>query len=132
MRLYHFTADRFLPGIREHGITRGVTPVRVGGMLGFISRTQWLTANAGFEQSWCSHSTLPYDRTERRITVEIPRNHPGELMGWFEFRKRVVKHLLSDFDRYGDRHNWWVFLGHIPAAWIIQIDNKPAAIGEGA
>jgi hypothetical protein len=121
MRLYHFTAERFLPGIRHEGLTRGVLLVRMEPTVILRPGYQWLTTNPAFEQEWAKGTgRLPYQRNEVRITVDVPPKRLGDLMPWTRARFMVpeVADMLSEF---GDPENWWLYHGVVSPQWITDV-----------
>lgn len=130
MILYHFTACRFLSGIQAQGIVRGVTPINFKGQLGFVNCQQWLTKKKDFLQEWCVGSSLPYDRSECRLTVKIPSNYTKNVFKYEEYSQWLGENKLDYFDK-DDKGNfcedvldWCVYQGEIPSAWIKKIDYK--------
>lgn len=130
MRLFHFTARRYLLGIQRDGLTLGRTPrpVRLRGvqMVTLEQGTQWLTRNDSFAQE-CLVGTgrLPYSRTEVRLTIDIPQGD-ARLRSWAkESKSHPARFLLNTF---GDPENWYRFHGNIPPEWIVAIDYKPVEV----
>jgi hypothetical protein len=125
MRLYHFTGLPFIQGILEQGIFKGLTPIVLpdNKMLAFLPKTQWLTSNRDYDQPWTQNSTLPYDRTEFRLSVEIPDNSKN-LVAWAEFKPKIESYVLPDFDNHEDAKNWYIYQGNIPRAWIVGVESK--------
>lgn len=127
-KLYHFTADRFLPGIRAVGLTRGVLLKSLEPPK-FLFGWQWLTTNADWDQSWAEGTgRLPYRRNEVRLTIEIPEQYMDHLQPWSQVRFLVpdVGPLLS---MYGDPENWWLFRGSVRPEWIRKIEHNRRMAG---
>jgi hypothetical protein len=121
MRLYHFTAQHHVdggpghpgPGIAKVGLLANPHP------LVLLPAHVWLTADASFDQMW---STRPVpgvncDRTEVRLTIEVPLLHSR----WLPYR--VVRTFVrsewrADFEGGFDLSAWSVFMGWITPEWI--------------
>jgi len=131
VKLYHFTADRFLPGIKSDGLTKGVFPLDCKGKLFFINNCQWLTKNPEFIQPWHDpeFSTLPYDRRENRLTLNIPKTHMKKLFNWNDIENKFKPYFIQDFDFHDDKYNWHIFIGRIKPSWIREIEKRPAIPG---
>jgi hypothetical protein len=128
MKLYHFTADQFLYGIRNEGITKGVFPLLKKNELIFIKDCQWLTKNSSYEQPWHDpeFSTLPYDRRRNRLTINIPKNQRHQLMDWKAIKFVFGDYIIKDFDFDDDCENWYIFKGRIKPSWIRLIEKRDA------
>lgn len=124
MTLYHFTAERFLNGIKREGLTRGhmlasLKPVRL------IANKQWLTSNAEFSQSWLNpRSILPYKRNEIRLKIIIPDQAKDNCRPWSQM-KFLVPDVAQDLSAFGDPENWYIYDGHIPPTWIESVELNP-------
>lgn len=121
MRLYHFTAKRFLASIQKQGLTKGVMVKSIAPPT-FIFNKQWLTKNPSFDQSWSiGTGRLPYKRNEARLTVEIPTEALQNCKPWaqMQFLTPLVAKELSAF---GDPENWFIYQGKIDPSWIKKID----------
>lgn len=134
MELYHFTASRHLPLIRKQGLT-------IGGISTFNERSQfvgllrdtyiWLTSDPSFSQDWensnKANRLIKYDRTDWRITVEVPES--GNLIKWTDCKGSVVNestfYLLSAGFRFRD---WWLYQGQIPKQWFKEIAINPSKV----
>jgi len=124
LKLYHFTSANHVQGCLRDGITLGMIPVLQDGKIGVIPDWQWLTANPSFQQEWANSefSFLPYDRTECRLTVIIPKSACKNLFRWLDICDKLPAYPgLNDF---GDLENWYVFRGRIKAGWIRKVDLK--------
>jgi len=126
MKLYHFTADIFVPEIKKKGLFKGTFPLQVEKRIIFLSNCQWLTKKESFDQPWHDKefSTLPYDRTENRLTIRIPIRDKDGLLDWYQIQKHFGRLMLKDFDFFNDCENWFLFLGHISPQWIIDYHKK--------
>jgi hypothetical protein len=124
--LYHFTAKHLAKKIRKEGLTKGAIPISFDPpkiLWGYI----WLTSNHSWHQDPISHKgSLPYSRTEVRLTVHIPDN--GNLLK-FDENKNITP-LYEDMTRYGDPENWYIYKGIIPRGWIRKAESNPDN-GEG-
>ena len=123
MKLYHFTPAHLFPLVMRDGISRGMTPVKVNRLIGFVPNTQWLTSNPEFTQSWSEGSTLPYDRTAFRLTIELENDK--NLLTWTKFKRQIRGHVLPHFDAFGDPENWYVYVGQIDPIFITDHAEKP-------
>lgn len=119
MKLYHFTAKRFVSAIEKHGLTMGrmlksVQPLQ------FILKKQWLTKNEDFAQEWAKGTgRLPYKRNEVRLTVEIPKSHEANCKPWSQMRF-LTPDVAEDLSAFGDPENWYVYDGFVPPEWITE------------
>ena len=127
MELFHFTASRFIDSIRREGLNKGgvLELQELGAFLhrGFV----WLTANESFyTQGWSTMLGLPYDRSEFRMTVDIPDSHADRLTRWLTFceQGRVNTLTAAIANMAGDPENWWLYEGAIPPRWIKSFDRK--------
>lgn len=130
MILYHFTADRFMESILENGIKRGRIPHKDSSGFRFKEHYQWLTENPERNQSWAEYSTLPYDRTEYKITVKIPKLRMKNLKKWIDSNECKKNQFSGTLNSYGDPENWHIYRGTIFPQWIIEIE-KPSEEGLG-
>jgi hypothetical protein len=124
MKLYHFTAARFLDSIMENGVTKGKIPEIKSGLFSFKTGYQWLTKSEEFRQEWClpEYSTLPYDRSEIKLTIEIPKLRQKNLKKWLSICK--YNELADTLNSEGDPENWFVYKGTIFPQWIKKIERK--------
>lgn len=125
MILYHFTALHSLSDIKDHGLRLGMTPIKINKNIMFLGLNQWMTSNPDFNQSWNENTSLPYDRTEVRITFDI--NDPN-LLPWNEYKRKIKCHVLPYFDSFGDPDNWYVYQGVISPSLIRDISFKNPAV----
>ena len=117
MKLYHFTSKHHVQGCLDKGLRLGVIPIQgPPDKLTFIKEMQWLTQNPEKAQSWNENSTLPYDRTEYRLTVKIPKAHRRKLIPW-----RLIEDMSPILSSDGDPDNWYVFDGIIKPGWIRDV-----------
>lgn len=131
--LYHFCAERFLKSIRKNGIRFGKIPYGIPYdetrmKVKFLTGYQWLTSNPEFNQSWNENSSLSYDRTEYRITVNLPNEVRHCLLKWTEFGKDNP--LYNDLSLYGDSENWYLFKGVVIPYWFSKIESKRQPIAK--
>jgi hypothetical protein len=125
MRLYHFTPRHRLEPILRHGLSRGLTPVVIGGKLVRIPGYQWLTTNPDFRQSWNDASLLPFDRTAYRIQLAVPRSAAPQLLPWPNWKAELGARMMPGFDSHCDPKNWVVFKGTAPPTWFTHIMPNP-------
>ncbi len=128
MKLYHFTADQFLRGIRNEGITRGVFPLVMKKQLVFAKNCQWLTTESSYEQPWHDpdHSTLPYDRRRNRLTINIPKQHVRLLLDWNSIKMGFGEYFINGFDEHECCRHWYIFKGRIKPSWIREFEKRDA------
>lgn len=130
MKLYHFCREKDFRGIRAQGITKGVIPTvqrmekhtkrKYSPVL--IKGWQWLTLNGERDQqSWATRVLFKDDRTEYRITLEIPERELGSLYDR-EKLLTVYPEVGPLFDGWAGSESWRVFHGAIPKYWIKAID----------
>lgn len=139
MRLYHFTAAKFLKPILEEGLKLGSTPlvIRCEGAepkLAVTSGTQWLTINKSFEQDWNPPPELrntPYDRTEFRLTIDVPYAQRDRVYTWQAYFNCYMRPCgydkLNNFDNpmFCTPTDWRIFLGTVHPLWIKDYHQKP-------
>lgn len=125
MILYHFTSPLHIDSIRAQGLTRGVVLASIR-PLGFLPCCQWLTKNPEFQQSWClkQYSTLSYDRSAFRITVEIPDDDP-RLFTWHEVTKALPLDVVFSLNSHGDHENWYIYRGIVLPKWFTSVCRAP-------
>lgn len=127
MRLYHFTANRFLPAIRAEGLTRGflplsITPPRV--RPGY----PWLTTNPDWGQEWAEGTgVLPYRRNEVRLSIDIPEARRRDVIHWL-IEGPMLSPAYQDLSAFGDPQNWRLWHGVIPPEWIAAVEFNPAYV----
>jgi len=120
--LYHFTPSWMLDSIKKTGIREGRVIVQERPPK-FKAGHQWLTVNPDFNQSWDALSTLPYDRTENRIEVKIPRIQ--NLFKWSLFGKKIAgEEMFNVLSAYGDPENWYIYRGIISPGYFVEIVQK--------
>ena len=133
MRLYHFAPAHMVDGIIAGGLTKGATPGlnSYGGLVGFITDTQWLTKESDFnKQAWATQKLIDYDRTAYRLSVVIPITHYNNLYDMDKFLKYIIQDGTKTMIREtpGNK-DWYVYLGKIPADWIKEsIEKKDKAV----
>lgn len=122
MKLFHFTSRHHVQDVLRIGLTKGV--IVTGDTLlnpGFIYGYQWFTANPAPEQSWNEGSSLPYDRCEYRLTVNVPDIYECNILNWLE-GGRSLSTFYDIANSYGDPENWRLYKGVIPPGWIKRVD----------
>lgn len=132
MKLFHFCSSVHLPAILKAGLMNGYIPMSMEPVR-LKDGYQWLTSNPDFDQAWSRDSSLPYDRTAHRLTIEIPDRHKRKVLSFLtDLKKMIPKEMFetlsyTDFPPgYADPENWFVFKGMIPFNWIKKVDNKVA------
>lgn len=137
-RLYHFTARHHADGIlRDGSMHGGVIPVPDPSgeyLAGTVPGWQWLTADPSWRQSWATRIKARCDRTEVRLTIEIPLLELHRLKQWDRIAADFgyPPDLARKFAEIGggtDSSVWYVFRGAIPAAWIVDMAERPADVG---
>lgn len=127
MILYHYTAACLIGRIKREGVTLGGVLDRSGGRLILRTGYVWLTANPNFhDQAWNTRVTIPYDRAEYRITVEIPDAHERNVIQWLDYcaSGRIPRDIAEDLNSIGDPENWRLYRGKIPVQWFHAVDRK--------
>ena len=117
--LYHFTSTWHLKQISKHGICRGDVATSPNG--GF--NAPWLTTDPDrTNQRWARGSC--FDKTAVRLRVDIPMEERGNLRHWPDLAKglRIKRAWMAGLKRGGNANNWYLYLGHIPPEWILDID----------
>ncbi len=136
MKLYHFCAPQFLEGIQRRGLTLGRTPFyQAGNKIAFLAKTQWMTVNPEFKQTWNGMSRLRYDRTAFRLTFVIPKSAQKHILTWPDLKERLVSKfgescILPDFESGHDAENWRIFMGRVKPGWLRSVTAKIDADGE--
>ena len=128
MKLFHFCREKDMRGIRSQGITKGMIPSfrPVGGkklsML-LYDGWQWLTLDGDHDkQSWATCVLFKEDRTEYRLTVEIPEKETDSVYDR-EKLLTVYPEVAPLFDGWPGSEKWRVFRGPIPKYWIKGIEH---------
>ena len=128
MKIYHFTAKKFLKDIQKEGLTKGGTPVKGrDGKTRMFTNTQWLTTDSKWDQAFHdpSETKLKYDRREILLTIVIPKSKRLHLAN----KKRIIDvfglNLLPEFFDHPDCEDWFIFYGRVKAQWIRAIDINP-------
>ncbi len=128
MKLFHFTAERFLEGIQKEGITKGHFPLQKNGRIGMMKNTQWLTKRPGWDQAFHDPelTELKYDRREVRLTIVIPKQRRVKnLLDKNKIQRIFERGLIPDFFADEDCENWFVFYGRIKPQWIRNVEFNP-------
>lgn len=120
MILYHFCAERHLKSIMTRGLVKGAIAEPTPTGFRIYSGWTWLTLDPDpGRQSWATKNVIKYDRTQYRLTIEIPDAEIGKL-----FNRKGIAALLPAcdllFDGFSGSENWRVFHGRIPPEWIID------------
>lgn len=120
MTLYHFLAAHMVEAVKRDGLTMGIFPIFDGADLTIIKNCQWLTADKNpNNQSWATSVTLPYSRTAYRLTVNIPFSRRKKLVKASDFVERLPETARELVDAWEGSDQWYVYLGPIPAKWIV-------------
>lgn len=118
--LYHFCAERHIKSIITRGLVKGALaePMLTGFRI--YSGWTWLTLDPDpGRQSWATKNLIKYDRTQYRLTIEIPDAESGKL---FDRKGIAAIYPACDllFNGFPGSENWRVFHGRIPPEWIIE------------
>jgi hypothetical protein len=124
MILYHFTSKHHIESCKREGLTLGLIPFLSNGQIDAIDGHQWLTENLNYDQAWNSMLAVKYDRTEYRITINIPKKHHGSVLFWLDFCEENPG-KFDYLNTYGDPWNWRLFVGRVKPGWFGKIDRKP-------
>lgn len=122
MKLYHFTSPHHVEGCTSKGISLGCIPTRILPPQ-FVFGFQWLTANPEYKQSWNEGSSLPYDRTTYRLTVEVPEEYEHNVVQWNKIGIFLTP-LYNTLSATADHINWYLYRGKIPPEWITLVEAK--------
>ena len=129
MKLYHFTPEHLLFGIKQEGICKGKIPVLLGHttVLGFMNGN-WFTANPAWLQEWCNpeYSSLPYDRSAVRLTLDFPEDFP--VIQWEKFAVGKLSTTAKILGEFADPSNWWISEDPVPVDFIQAVDFKPKVV----
>lgn len=136
MRVYHFTATHHAAGIARDGeMHGGVIPIPSadGQYLDAVEHGwQWLTTDPTWRQSWATALKADCDRTEVRLTIEIPLVDLSRLKRWdavapeYGYTPPIAERFAKLGGGSGDTSSWRVFRGSLPADWITAVDARPA------
>ena len=122
---YHFTSNLHIDSCRNEGLKLGVIPFLKNGHLRMIKNYQWLTTSPTFNQAWCAGSTLPYDRTEYRLKIHVPKLRKSNLFKWLD--NCEDNQMAIDLNYMGDPENWFIYHGIIAPQWIKECTWKHEA-----
>lgn len=116
---YHFTSKSAAQRIRQTGLLLGMTPY-VGGTM---KHTQWLTTDDDPSQEGLRGIRKIVDRTEARVTVQIPDSHMENVLSFEDFcasfRSKYQRLMLPYFNSFPElTKDWYVYIGTIPKQWI--------------
>ncbi len=124
--VYHFTAKHHLeggvghpgPGIEKVGLLANHHPLLS------LPAGVWLTEDGSWSQPW-SPRVIPginCDRTEVRLTVEVPAHHE-RLIRMPVIRQFIRPNWKDDFEA-GGPYPWLLFMGWIAPEWIVAIEPR--------
>lgn len=126
MKLYHFTASRFVEEIKKDGLTLGQMPIFTKTKTILMGPCQWLTSDGRFDrQNWATRQLIDYDRTDVRLTVTIPKTARDKLCRAYDLLPHLPeegRRIITDWE---GSENWYLFFGRIPPGWIREIVEKP-------
>lgn len=123
MKLYHFCPSHLLKSIKKRGLTKGHMPLLKLNSTELIGGVQWLTVEPDpSKQSWATRHVVSYDRTECRLTVEIPSRCEEHLVSAMDFIKRYPEADQRIITGYEGSDQWYVYLGLIPPVWISDVE----------
>lgn len=128
MKLYHFTAKRFLKDVKKEGLTKGHFPLlQDNGNVVLARNCQWMTKRPGWDQVFHDPelTELKYDRREVRLTIVIPKSRRVLLFDKPRMIRAFGGALIPDFFAYEDCENWFVFCGRVKAQWIRNVEFNP-------
>lgn len=117
---YHYTAKRFIEGIKREGLTKGVTPIIDNGKLLFLQNNQWITKNRNPEQQlWAIPQKISYSRREVRLKINIPKPYLKYIITMEDFVNRFKDFLPDSFNDFPEESkDWFIYHGQIPYSWI--------------
>ena len=121
LRLFHFTARIYLPVIMSDGIRWGDVPLSAKTRRNAV----WLTSLHGrHKQQWIGGTKKAIlDKSEIRLTVEIPSVNDPLLFKWVDFAKvHVDPQTFKELDQTGGgwSDHWYVYFGIIPWNWVVE------------
>ena len=130
---YHYTAKRFIPGIKKHGLTEGRTPIiNNEGYLKFIVGTQWISKESNPDnQLWAIPQEIDYSRRQCRLLIDIPEQFMKNVMSMDDFME-VAGHLVPEgFNDFPDEtKDWYIYYGRISSDWIKEYMNTGLTDGK--
>ena len=123
MILYHFCPAHMVESIRKKGLTLGKFPLLGDGHTTFIDGFQWLPDEPDpAKQSWATSRFLPYDRTECRLTVNVPMSKAArKLYKATDFVKDLTEAQREIVEAWEGSGRWHIYKGTIPPKWITAI-----------
>jgi hypothetical protein len=128
MKLYHFTSQRHLYGIRRHGLTVGDVPTDILSNKGRIG--VWLTSVG--EPRGHGLEGGAADKLRFRLTVNAPEN--SLLARWAEWAAENVtpETVRKLHATAGAFETWWIYFGVLDRAAIEEcVDMQTCAAVEG-
>jgi hypothetical protein len=109
--------------IRKRGLVLGKFPLIGDGHYTFIQGLQWLTDDPNpAAQSWATSILIPYDRTEYRLTVNVPMNRTRRLHKAKVFAKKLSEAQREIVEAWAGSEHWYIYEGSISPKWITMIE----------
>lgn len=132
MTLYHFCSKESIRGILTDGLTKGMVPGwgLMGGPRGTKKDTavittgwQWMTLDGDhMGQSWATSETIKENRTEFRLTIEIPEKELDSLYDKDRFLT-VFPHHGPLFEGWAGSENWRIYRGNVSKYCIKKVEH---------
>lgn len=120
MILYHFCAAHMVRSILKEGLTKGSFPKLINGVLIIKNDHQWLTAESNpKKQSWATSHLIAYDRTDYRLTINIPDNYRKKLIKARDYVLTLPEENHELVFGWDGSDQWYIYLGKIPPKWIM-------------
>lgn len=122
MRLYHFCSDKAVKKILRNGISKGGIIEPFDTYYQFHFGYVWLTTDPDPKnQSWATNYLLDENRTEWRLTVEIPKQEENRVMDRIAVVDRFPRASLL-YNGWNGSENWRVYHGLIDKRWIVKAE----------
>lgn len=122
MKLWHFTGERHVAGIRKYGIRRYADQAAPSVPQHLYV---WLTDDPDWtRQTWATQVDHDCDRTAYRVRVHVDEG--DERLARFHDARWRFPAALGDPGLWGDapRH-WWLYAGVVPASAIRVVERRP-------
>lgn len=125
MKLYHWTADHLIEGIKRDGLNHGRTPFFNDEInaIDFLNGHIWLTDDGNYEnQKWAIPVSINYSRREWRIEINIPNHCQGNVWPMRKVCEMLGDSMLPGFNDYPEMtDHWFVHMGAIPRQYFKSI-----------